>query len=290
MNKSHLIFGDESGYDGSNRFGCLAKVSGPYDTMRTLNTRLQKILDEHNISEIKFHKVKGFKYATVAKKFLDVGLEEIAKDKIKANVIVWDKQDSRHDVKNRCDIENLKRMYYHNLKNLKLHWSINTTWGFYPDEFSAIKWESIIKYIENTRFDKERKINKNLFGEIHNFNFPQYKGHKELDSKKYPLLQLADLFAGVIRTSRDKSKEFKYHLEQLKNQYNLFPTSNEVKIPNNLKPKLKVLESFKKTSGDYKLGVNFSQEEYFKTFNMSKGIFIHHYKPQSIYDKAPTKK
>jgi len=258
--------------------------------MKVLNSRLQEILDEHNVSEIKFHKVKGFKYSTVATEFIDIGLAEIAKNKIKANVIVWDKQDSRHAVTNRCDIENLKRMYYHNLKNIKLHWRINTTWGFYPDEFSAIKWGSIIKHIENTRFDKSRRTEENLFAEIYNFNFPQYKGYKELDSKMYPLLQLADLFAGVVRTSRDKSKEFKYYLEKKKNQYSLFPIQNEVEIPNNLKPKLKVLDSFKKTSGAYKLGVNFSDEEYFKTFNMSKGIFIQHYEPQGLYDKAPTKK
>lgn len=289
MKKSYLIFGDESGYDGTNRYASLAKVSGPYDSMLEINSKLQNILDLYNSSEIKFHKVKNVRYRNIASNFLEIGLEEILKNKLKLTAIVWDKHDSRHRIENRCDIENLKRMYYYNLKNLKRHWGIKTTWGFFPDTFSAIEWDSILSYVQNTKFDAKYNKEENLFEELHNIDFPQYKGYKELDSKQYPLLQLADIFAGIIRTSRAKSREYIYFLEEKKNQYCLFPDNEEIEISKNLKLKLELLDGFKERCSKYKLGVNFSTNKYFKTYSMSKGIFIQHYEPQGVYDKAPTK-
>lgn len=49
------------------------------------------------------------------------------------------------------------------------------------------------------------------------------------------------------------------------------------------------MKFFHETCSQFKLGVNFSKDKCFKTFNSKTGISIWLYEPQGDYDKAPTK-
>lgn len=273
-----IIFSDESGIDSSNRYGCICTLFSTRENMVALHHQLKNI----TTSEVSFKKIKGESALNNAKAFLDVGIKYIAEKKIKVYTIVWDKQDRRHVVQNRCDNENLIRMYYKVLKEVTKDLTSIDKWAFYPDEFTAIDWKKdIVRFVENTKINNEP----NLFKKDRNFNFPNFYRTLEKDSKLMYNIQLADLFAGIIRNSREKSTEF----IALNNENQLSLFSDKIKITSNLKPKLKLMQHFKSKCSNYELGINFSKSQYFQTFNKKNNIWIWHYTPKSEYDKAPTK-
>jgi len=288
----HLIFSDESGWDNSNRYGSVALVSGTYQNTKDLNFELKTILDTYNKSEVRFKATKNRDSVNVAHEFIKLSFNYLLKSKIKIHVLVWDKQDSRHDVVGRCDIENLKRMYYHNMMVLKRHWNINTTWEFYPDEFTAINWtDDIIYYLENTSLQKSSK-HPQLFDVFEQVRFPEYNNTKELVSKNYPIIQLADLYAGLIRTSRSESEKFYtwYYHKKNNEQPVLFDLGTAPSISNSMKPKFELMYMFKKTAESFKMGISLNEKRYFSKKGRKNNLFIWHYEPQGNYDKAPLKK
>lgn len=284
MNKG-VIFSDESGQDNDNRFAAICAVSGIRENLLDIHNELKQVLDKHQISELKFKNIKGGAKLKAGKEFLKIGLNYIADKKIRIHILIWDKQDERHAISNRHDGENLKRMYYKIIKEVNKDWQYIEKWDFYPDEFTAIDWNNdIVKYLGNTKYYNETE----LFTEVSNYSFPTYQKTLEKDSKIMLNIQLADLFAGIIRNSRCNSSEFQQLMNNKKAQYSLF-SAEKVKISKNLLPKLELMHYFKKMASGYSLGVGFSKSKYFDTYNKKNNIFIWHYTPKSKYDKAPTK-
>ena len=281
-----VIFSDESGHDNSNRYGAICTISGPRENLLILHRELETIVSSHNTKEIKFKKVNGKSKLEIAKKFVDKGLDQIKAQKIRAHVLVWDKQDKRHTIKNRCDNENLKRMYYHILRDVKKDWKYINDWAFYPDELSSVNWQNdIVNYIENTVLYNDLE----LFNSVSSFRFPNYQLTVEKDSQVMYNIQLADLLAGIVRNSRQNNKEYRSFLDSQKQVHGLFDEI-KVTITPNLKPKLELMHYFKEQNANRNLGVGFSKNNYFETFNKKNNIFIWHYNPQSELDKAPIKK
>lgn len=273
-----IIFSDESGIDSTNQYGCICTVFSTRQNMVELHDELKGI----TTSEVSFKKIKGTSTLETAKAFLNIALKYITTKKIRVYTIVWDKQDKRHDVRGRCDNENLIRMYYKVLKEVTKDYSNIDEWAFYPDEYTAIDWQKdIVRFVENTKL----KEHPNMFKEDNNFNFPNFYRTIEKDSKLMYNIQLADLFAGIVRYSREYSNE--YLALKNENQISLF--DKEINISSNLRPKLKLLQHFKNECSKFQLGINFSKANYFQTFNKKNNIWIWHYKPQSEHDKAPTK-
>ncbi|MBX9807013.1 MAG: DUF3800 domain-containing protein [Flavobacteriaceae bacterium] len=285
----HLIFSDESGWEKDSRFGCLAKISGTYEHTKELNGHLQEILSSHKRNEMKFKSVKGHDAKKVAIEFYKKGFEFLNQSKIKIHILAWDKHDNRHDIKGRSDIENLKRMYFHNLKVMKNHWKVDTNWNFYPDEFTAIDWKNdVVKYLIDMTLIQKDNLQFDFFNEFKDIRI-KYNNVKELQSDKYPIIQLADLFAGVVRASRLESERFMiwFNSKENENQLSFFELPEELIISKNLLPKYELMYAFKKLADANKMGISLKEEKYFKTFNCKKNIFIWHYSPQGEYDKAP---
>lgn len=281
-----VIFSDESGWDNDNRYGAICTISGTRLNLLELHKELELLIKSNNRNEIGFKKVKGSASLKLAKEFIDIGINYINNKKIKAHILVWDKQDKRHSIQNRCDVENLKRMYYKILKEVQNDWKYINNWSFYPDELTLVDWEDdIIKYIKSTKLFN----NSELFSTVYKFNFPNYKNTKEKSSRAMYNIQLADLFAGIIRTSRNKSKELSHHLNSKSKNLNLFE-DGVLNLSKNLIPKLDLLHHFKNKCSANSLGVNFSKNNYFDTFNKKNNIIIWHYYPKSEFDKAPTRK
>lgn len=280
-----VIFSDESGHDSDNTYGAICTVSGHRKNLIELHKTLEKIIVSFNKNEIKFKEVKGGLKLNIAKQFVVEGLNQIQSKNIKVHILVWDKHDKRHTVQNRCDIENLKRMYYHILRQVKIDWKYINNWAFYPDELTSINWkDDIVKYIENTKLYNESDLFKSVF----NFRFPNYQKAIEKNSEVMLNIQLADLFAGIVRNSREKKKEYGAFIKSKQNQISLFD-EELYSISSNLKPKLELMQYFKDECSKRKLGVSFSKSNYFETYNKKENIFIWHYSPISDFDKAPTK-
>lgn len=290
MDKGHYIFSDESGWNKDTRFGSLAKISGTYENTKDLNNELNNILLLSNKKEIKFHGIKGNEHKNIATEFYKVAFEYLKSNKIKVHILVWDKHDHRHNVKGRDDVENLKRMYFHNLKVLKKHWNIETVWSFFPDEFNQIDWEEdVIKYFKNLGLLNNNQNQLELFTYLSDIKI-KYNNVKELQSVYYPIIQLADLFAGAVRTSRNESANFFPWFLQTKNesQFSLFDKETIV-VTSNMLPKYNTMKVFKELADKYSMGISLTKDNYFKTYNKKSNIFIWHYEPQSTLDKAPIK-
>lgn len=280
-----VIFSDESGQDNENRYGAICTISGYRKNLISLHQSLESIMIKHSKTEIKFKDVKGGLKLKIAKEFIEEGLNQIYSENIKVHVLIWDKQDERHNIQNRCDNENLKRMYFKVLKEVKKDWKYINNWSFYPDELTSVNWENdVVKFIENTRLYNDSE----LFKTVSTFKFPNYQQTVEKDSKLMYNIQLTDLFAGIVRNSRQNSEQYISFIESQKNQMTLFE-KNGISISSNLKPKLELMSYFKDESSKRKLGVNFSKNNYFETLNKKNNIFIWHYVPQSELDKAPIK-
>ena len=281
-----VIFSDESGWDNENRYGAICTISGSRINLLELHKELELLIKSYNRNEIGFKKVKGGSSLNLAKDFINLGIKYIIHKKIKAHILVWDKQDKRHNIQNRCDIENLKRMYYKILKEVQNDWNYINNWSFYPDELTSVDWENdIVKYIKNTKYFNDSE----LFNTVSNFEFPTYKKTEERSSKVMYNIQLADLFAGIIRASRDKSKEFSQLLKSKSNNLYLFEEEKLI-LSKNLIPKLDLLHYFKTRCSENSLGINFSKNNYFDTFNKRNNIIIWHYYPKSELDVAPVRK
>ena len=280
-----IIFSDESGHDSDNRYGAICTVSGHRKNLIELHKTLEKIIVSFNKNEIKFKEVKGGLKLNIAKQFIVEGLNQIHLKNIRVHIIVWDKHDKRHTVQNRCDNENLKRMYYKILKEVKIDWKYLNNWSFYPDELTSINWkDDIIKYIENTKLYNES----DLFKSVSNFRFPNYQNAIEKNSELMFNIQLADLFAGIVRNSREKNIEYGVFIKSNQNQISIFEDVT-INISPNLKPKLELMQHFKDECSKRNLGVSFSKNNYFDTHSKRTNISIWHYSPQSELDKAPTK-
>ncbi len=285
------IFSDESGYCGKERFGAIAVVSGLKSNTKILNADLQSILNSNTKKEVRFADISGnHELVDAAKKFITLGLDHCRHGKIKIYVLVWDKHDSRHGIQGRDDIENLKYMYYKILKETKSDWIGVENWEFFPDELTSVDWENeVVPYIERTNLDKKRNHDEEtLFGVLNNFRFPTVRKCRELESCEYPIIQLADLFVGVIRLSYEKSEKFcSWYYDKI-NGSSLF--NEPVPLSKSEIAKFQVMHHFKKLCDHYLMGLNLSDEEHFKVFKKDCGLWIWFYKPQGDYDKSPTKK
>jgi hypothetical protein len=290
MQDEFYIFTDESGQDADNRFGCIAAVSGTKENTEALNVGLQKVLSSYSKKEVKFNKIKNNRSIKIACEFFKICIKYLLNNKIKIHVLVWDKQDARHKVQNRLDNENLKRMYYKLMKYIEEDWYHKGKWCFYPDEYSAIDWrEDIVQFLENTPLGKSEDKEYLLFAEMYQSYFTKFKTVKELESHKYPILQLADLFAGLVRTSRRNSNFHTWYQENENTDENLlFPQDQNTKVSNSMLSKFKLMKEFKLLASNSKLGVNLSKNKYFTTFNKKNNIVFWHYKPIHVLDKAPT--
>lgn len=288
--EKHLLFSDESGYCGRHRYGSIAVISGSKSNTKDLNERLNVILDRYDKKELKFSKIKGHSNTMQsAKEFIKLGMQYCCESKIKIHVIIWDTMDSRHQVFGRDDIGNMVRMYYHILKKAQTDWKGIENWEFYPDEFTSINWQSdLIKYVEKTNLDKEKNSLNTIFNFFPTIRIPSISKHRELESDAFPILQLSDLFAGLVRLSYESGDLYNQWLSYEMTRNSLFPDLVSCKASNNQKCKFKIMRCFQEVCSKYKMGVNFSENKYFKTFSDKTGIFIWLYKPQGEYDKAPT--
>lgn len=288
--ENFLLFSDESGYCGRHRYGSIAVISGSKSNTKDLNATLNIILNKYDKIELKFSKIKGHSNTIQsAKKFIELGLKYCSESKIKIHVIIWDTKDSRHQVFGRDDIENMVRMYYRILKKAQSDWKGVENWEFYPDEFSSINWQNdLIKYIEKTNLEKKETNLNTLFDFFPSIRIPSICKHRELESDAFPILQLSDLFVGLIRLSYESGELYNQWLSYENSKNSLFPNLISCNASNNKKCKFEIMKYFQDVCSKYKMGVNFSKNKYFKTFNNKSGIFIWNYEPQGDYDKAPT--
>ncbi len=285
MSLSHLAFSDDSSHQ-DGRYNSLSLVSLKKNEQKDLNSELECILSDSGISsEFKWSKVNDAKYRLAAKKLVDFVFKQ-ANNSLRIDTIIWDLSDYRHEgVVGRDDNENLVRMYYHlTSTTLSKRWPIkNTQWTWKPDVQSSVDWSTLQDCIKN----KKHNCTQDLFEDNPEFAEVNLENIEPSDSKNHPLIQLADLFAGMGAYSYGHFEKYQSWKEQNETQTSMFNDNNE-DFSNSEEERFKVMKDFNNKCKDNKLQIAFESKEGFYSHDPSKFINFWLYTPQHSEDKAPT--
>ena len=286
-------YSDESG-TFTKRFQSIALVTGRVDTLSEIRVRLQSILNEKQVSEVKFELIRThLPMIEAAWKFLDYVITEFAsRDRVRVDVLTWDTQDSRHAILGRDNIANLGRMYYKVFVYAARCWKTQEEWSFYPDENPQINWGELAKVLRNTLLAKQQSGKMSLFGNEEIVHPLRVKDPEPLKSLQEPLIQLADLFAGLARFTKEKGEHCLSWLNTWGNKNQLllsnFLCAEELSEPHEANQNRFLLAGkFYKLCKKHKMGVSLREKKCFWTPVHTNPINFWNYEPQHDYDQAP---
>jgi hypothetical protein len=180
LNTYPLIAGftDEAQYN-FGRYRGLAMVSAPQDEAPRLREEAHTLLEESGIAECKWEKVRTARTRFASSKLLRWAIRQAELARLRVDTLTWDVREGSTDGRGVPHIANLRRMYRVLVEDVvPRRWGADARWRLYPDEQSAMPWERLVSGIG------------------------QVNGITACHSHEYPLIQLADLFAGLAVYSR----------------------------------------------------------------------------------------
>ena len=286
MDPTHYAFSDDSKHcDG--RFNSLGLISLRKSYVKYIEDELKNIFRNSNIgSEFKWAKLRNAQYRFCAQKMIDLVFRN--EQKIRVDVIIWDLKDRRHNnVAGRDDSENLVRMYYHLISTTcSKRWPITQAcWEWYPDIQSSVIWKTLQDCINN----KRHACVNDLFGTNPDFEKVNLIVIKPTASHKHPIIQLADLFAGIGSYSWGHFERFIIWEKYRGQQSTLFPDMNKVSFSPGECEKFETIVKLNEKCKQSKLKIAFKSTRGFKSNDICKFINFWLYQPQHILDKAPSK-
>jgi hypothetical protein len=141
---------------------------------------LRTILLASTIHECKWEKVRSARTLFAAVKLLDWTIRQVEQGILRVDTLTWDTEESSRAGLGVPHIANLRKMYRMLLETVVPgRWGERAGWHLYPDEQSAMPWHELVN------------------------GLPQVTGITALRSHEHPLIQLADLLAGLAVYSRD---------------------------------------------------------------------------------------
>jgi hypothetical protein len=290
---THVAFADEKGYN-EGRYRGIVLVSLAYQDLKNFRSDILRLMKGSNIKEFKWEKLSSARERFAALKLIDFAIDKTSRGSVRIDALTWDTEDSRHKIPKRDDIANLERMYYHLFKYVLCErWPDGSIWALYPDENTALKWNAVQDYlnyasskteIRSDLFTKGRfivRLKKEFKIEI----VSPCRSHEE------PLVQLADLFAGLAVYSRTSYDRYAIWQGENSDQGALFKNEkfSNIKLSKSDKERCLVLSEFNKKCKNKKFGVSLQTGKGLKTFDHSKPINFWWYEPQHEADKAPCK-
>ena len=290
---SHIAYSDESYYT-NDRYRSVAVVTFENTNKDQFSNSFRQLLDDSQVSEFKWNKLRQARERFAAIKLIDKVISLAQKKLLRVDVLIWDTQDSRHQVEARDDIANLQRMYYHVFKNvLKARWSAQSTWFLLPDENSALDWQSVHDYLDTAGLSFQ--VSGGLFDDkpfsIRLSRDFQIIGIKEISSEKEAICQVADLFAGMGAYSHSSFTKYQEWKERENGQIRLFAeaSAENRKFTNSEKERFIIMKHLDDSCKKNKFRVSLKSGKGFKTFDPRFPINFWVYEPQNANDKAPSK-
>jgi hypothetical protein len=281
-------YSDESHYN-VGRYRSVALVSILETHSEKCDLQLRKILEINNVSEFAWKDLRSANVRKVAIEWLPIVFDLACQRNLRVDVLCWDTHDRRHNVPGRDDIKNLHRMYYHLLRNvLTKRWPNEFDWIICPDEQSALRWGSLRAFLEYSR--EGRTGSKNIFtglsytDEFHGLRFEPQRSHEK------PLVQVADLFAGVMIFSCEHFERFLCAIHQ--RQSRMFD-SPPVKLTVGDRERCQVLDHLDRLCKKHSFGVSLRTKKRLQTFDPddpARSFNFWWYESQYSDDRAPTRK
>jgi len=293
MNQVYSAYSDESGIF-NHRYQAIGLVSGPERTLTQLRTHLQSILAENEIDEVKFEKIRTHRpQVEAARGFVKCLLKRCTTlGKVRVDVLVWDTQDSRHAIPGRDNIANLGRMYYKVLTHAARQWN-QAEWNFHPDRNPQVHWNEMSGVLNTTRLAQRGPNSPSLFANKQLGQLLDFKTVEPLDSLQEPLIQLADLLAGMARFTREEGDQCVQWLDSWGNKdqpplpnflYGENAADETIQTKQN---RFRLVGEFNALCKRHRLGVSLREKKYLRTPDPTNPINFWNYEPQHEYDKAP---
>jgi len=289
---THIGFADESHWN-TGRFRSIGMVTLALNCLEVMERDVRRLLKESQVGEFKWKNLDGAKERFAAEKLCQFAIEKACAGQLRADVLVWDIEDSRHKIQRRDDIANLQRMYYHVFRKvLRTRWPHDSIWRLHPDEHTAMDWNTVEDCLG---FVASRAVIEcSLFTEgKFRIRLRQEFGLEEIRpavSGECPLLQVADLFAGLAVFSRVKFNEYSAWLRSTNAQTSLFSSECVPQaISASTRERCQVLRELDGMCKARKLGVSLKRNRGLRTLNPENPLNFWLYEPQHDLDKAPTR-
>jgi len=207
--------------------------------------------------------------------------------------MTWDTTDSRHAIPGRDDIENLGKLYYHLLLNVTKRWP-EGEWNVFIDENEKVNFAALKDCINyNTPYPSSGTLPEIIDSTSQLEELDVVKDISEVASHEEPLVQLADLFAGMARYSHEQGTEC---CRWLASKGNLdqpplpdFTTDGDTaeEYSKSGECRFQLIGELSKLCKKHRLGVSLKTEKRLWTPNPDNPVNFWHYTPQGDYDKAP---
>jgi hypothetical protein len=280
----------------SHKFQSIGVVSGSDDKLGKLRSALASIINTYEVRELKFAEISkcdSQDYKAALEAINLVTSTFCGRNRIRIDVMTWNTTDSRHAIPGRNDVENLGRLYYHLLLNVTQRWS-QGEWDVVIDKNEKVDFVvlkdcincklppmvsgTLPEIIESTSQLESLNVVKNI---------------REVESHEEPLVQLADLFAGLARFSHEQGVECckwlsnKRNPEQLPLSDFVVDEGQEKKFSKTTECRFQLVGEVNKLCKKYRLGVSLETEKRLWTPNPINPLNFWLYAPQGSYDKAP---
>ncbi len=291
---THVAYADETHYN-TGRYRGLALVTLTQDNAGHVSAELRELLQESGVTEFKWKKLDSAKDRFAALKMLDHAVNKAIEGLLRVDALSWDTEDSRHKLIGRADIANLHRMYYRLFHNvLRERWPDGSVWRLCPHQQTAVEWDRIEDFLDMA--STQREVRQSLFTQRRfsvrlkeEFRIEQIA---PCESYQEPLVQLADLFAGLAVYSRSSYGRYQQWQRTRSRQLTLFQGEREgsVRLSLSDRERCQVLGEFDARCKRHKLGVSLETNRGLRTFNPMNPINFWWYEPQHERDKAPVRR
>jgi hypothetical protein len=281
---SHVAYSDETHYN-VGRFKGIGVVSAAINHATLASDEVRRILATANVNELKWEKLRTARDRMAAIRVTDWLFTKI--NVLRVDVLTWDIEDPRHKIHGRDDVANLHRMFHHLMKNVLRRYPRGSTWKLYPDEQDSIEWERVHDFLDSA--GTRSQFVQNIGALTYRLRFEkEFRIVQIVPSKSHvePLIQVADLFAGMAAFSRTHIETYRKWQEQESGQTHLFK-KEEHTFTSGEREKCAVLSDLRHRCTGYRLPVTLISTSGLQTRDPRIALNFWHYEPQRQSDKAP---
>ena len=200
-------YSDESGINIGDRYTSISVVSGEAEALNYLRDKLGETLRDKNVDEVKFSQITryGSPVTKAAVGFVGCAVNDFAVcNSVRIDTITMDNECLSGEDYDSYGEPDLEGMYYQVLSNVGRRWGC-TKWELYPDENSGVNWSEIVSSLNMTSMLTAQGSQKPFMDGSDKDGQFEFSAVEELNSVEEPLVQLADLFAGMARFSHEDS-------------------------------------------------------------------------------------
>ena len=283
---TNVAFADECSFNLSG-FRSIAVVSARLDFVGSLRVDVDRLVPG---SEFRFRDLREGRMRDAAIALIDHVLPLLGSN-LRVDVLVWSTEDSRRKgVVGRDDVADLERMYFHLLEGVTTtKWKDSGRWVVHPDEQSEVDWETMSQILARSRRPTEGGgliEKRELEGLARLSKLHQLKPLRSVDE---PLIQVADLFAGLSVFSWREREKYEAWEAHLSGQGTLMDHPAEPELSTGDINRCRVLGHLLDRCRREKRGIGISSGG-LRTRDWSRPLNFWPWEPQSDLDKAPIRK